>query len=147
MLDVGSTELLMIIIVAIVVIGPKDLPRALYKVGQVIGKAKGMARHFRTGLDSMVREVELEEMEKKWKADNERIMREHAAPAKAAPVAAASAPADSSEPAPTMQPLAPPASGASVSPPPVSPASPVDAPNAGPTPQTAPAVPVTEGER
>ena len=85
MMDIGSTELLMIIIVAIVVIGPKDLPRALYKVGQVIGKAKGVARHFRTGVDAMVREVELEEMEKKWKADNERIMREHAAPAPAAP--------------------------------------------------------------
>lgn len=79
MMDIGSTELLMIIIVAIVVIGPKDLPRALYKVGQVIGKAKGMTRHFRSGIDAMVREVELEEMEKKWKADNERIMREYAA--------------------------------------------------------------------
>ena len=78
MMDIGSTELLMIIIVAIVVIGPKDLPRALYKVGQVIGKAKGMTRHFRSGIDAMVREVELEEMEKKWKADNERIMREYA---------------------------------------------------------------------
>ncbi|WP_373486988.1 Sec-independent protein translocase protein TatB [Blastomonas sp.] len=78
MLDIGSTELLLIIIVAIVVIGPKDLPRALYKVGQVVGKAKGVMRHFRTGVDAMVREVELEEMEKKWKADNERIMREHA---------------------------------------------------------------------
>lgn len=92
MLDIGSTELLMIVIVAIVVIGPKDLPRALYKVGQVIGKAKGVARHFRTGLDAMVREVELEEMEKKWKADNERIMREHATPAPAAPAPATDAP-------------------------------------------------------
>ena len=79
MMDIGSTELLMIVIVAIVVIGPKDLPRALYKVGQVIGKAKGMARHFRSGIDAMVREVELEEMEKKWKADNEEIMRRSAA--------------------------------------------------------------------
>lgn len=103
MMDIGSTELLMIIIVAIVVIGPKDLPRALYKVGQIVGKAKGVVRHFRTGVDAMVREVELEEMEKKWKADNERIMREHAA----AQSASAPAPAPV-QPAAVMQPLSAP---------------------------------------
>ncbi|MDX3908690.1 MAG: Sec-independent protein translocase protein TatB [Sphingobium sp.] len=77
MFDIGSTELLLIVIVAIVVIGPKDLPRALYKVGQVVGKARGMARHFRTGIDAMVREVELQELEKKWAEQNKRIMAEH----------------------------------------------------------------------
>ncbi|WP_017670129.1 Sec-independent protein translocase protein TatB [Blastomonas sp. AAP53] len=120
MMDIGSTELLMIIIVAIVVIGPKDLPRALYKVGQVIGKAKGMTRHFRSGIDAMVREVELEEMEKKWKADNERIMREYAANT------------PSPAPAPAKEALDAPA--------------PVDAvPDAEPT--TPATVAVTEGER
>lgn len=74
MFDIGSTELLLTAIVAIVVIGPKDLPRALYKVGQIVGKARGVARHFRTGLDTMIREAELEELEKKWAAENERIM-------------------------------------------------------------------------
>lgn len=77
MFDIGSTELLLIVIVAVIVIGPKDLPRALYKVGQVVGKARGMARHFRTGIDAMVREVEMEELEKKWAAENRRIMAEH----------------------------------------------------------------------
>lgn len=76
MFDIGSTELLLIAIVAIVVIGPKDLPRALYKVGQVVGKARGMARHFRTGIDAMIREAEMEELEKKWAAENERIMKQ-----------------------------------------------------------------------
>lgn len=123
MMDIGSTELLMIVIVAIVVIGPKDLPRALYKVGQVIGKAKGMARHFRSGIDAMVREVELEEMEKKWKADNERIMREYAA----ANPSAAPVPTPAPEPAPAMEPLP-------------------EAPAALAAP-AAPAAPVTEGER
>ena len=107
MMDIGSTELLMIIIVAIVVIGPKDLPRALYKVGQVVGKAKGVVRHFRTGVDAMVREVELEEMEKKWKADNERIMREHAAAQSASAAAPAIAPAPD-QPDAVMQPLSAP---------------------------------------
>jgi sec-independent protein translocase protein TatB len=77
MFDIGSSELLLIVIVAVVVIGPKDLPRALYKVGQIVGKARGMARHFRTGIDAMVREVELEELEKKWAEQNRRIMQEH----------------------------------------------------------------------
>ena len=53
MFDIGSSELLLTIIVAIVVIGPKDLPRALYKVGQVVGKARAMSRHFRAGIDEM----------------------------------------------------------------------------------------------
>jgi len=79
MLDIGSTELLMIVIVAVVVIGPKDLPRALYRLGQLVGKARSITRHFRAGIDAMVREAELEELEKKWAADNARIMREHAA--------------------------------------------------------------------
>lgn len=108
MLDIGSTELLMIVIVAIVVIGPKDLPRALYKLGQIVGKAKDVARHFRTGVDAMVREVELEEMEKKWKADNERIMRDHPALQTSAPsdAATASLEADAAATtAPVMQPL------------------------------------------
>lgn len=77
MFDVGSSELLMIAIVAIVVIGPKDLPRALYKLGQIVSKARGMTRHFRTGIDAMVREVEMEELQKKWAEENRRIMEAH----------------------------------------------------------------------
>ena len=77
MFDIGSSELLMIVIVAVVVIGPRDLPRALYKVGQVVGKARAVSRHFRSGIDAMIREAELEEMEKKWAAENRRIMDQH----------------------------------------------------------------------
>jgi sec-independent protein translocase protein TatB len=125
MFDIGSSEFLLIVIVAVVVIGPKDLPRALYKVGQVVGKARAMARHFRTGIDAMVREVELEELEKKWAAQNERIMREHAGdhpplsgdaaadaalpPPEGAPAAQADAP-----PATAFVPIAPPPPAASV---------------------------------
>lgn len=79
MLDVGSSELLMIVIVAVVVIGPKDLPRALYKIGQVVGKARTMSRHFRSGIDAMIREAEMEEMEKKWALENRRIMEQYPA--------------------------------------------------------------------
>lgn len=77
MFDVAPTELLLIAIVALLVIGPKDLPKAMRFVGNWVGKAKRTAAHFRTGIDAMMREAELEEMEKKWKAENERIMRDH----------------------------------------------------------------------
>src|SRR3954471_17956328 len=77
MLGVDSTELLLVAVVALLVIGPKDLPRAMRFVGKWVGKARGVARQFRTGIDTMIRESELAEMEKQWAAENERIMREH----------------------------------------------------------------------
>ena len=77
MFGIDSGELLIIAVVALVVIGPKDLPRVMRTIGQFVGRARGMASHFRSGVDTMIRESELEDMEKKWKADNERIMREH----------------------------------------------------------------------
>src|SRR3712207_8702646 len=76
MFDIAPTELLIVAVVALVVIGPKDLPRVMRTVGHWVGRARGMARHFRSGIDTMIREAELEEMEKRWKAENERIMRE-----------------------------------------------------------------------
>ena len=80
MFDIAPTELLLVALVALVVIGPKDLPRVMRVVGQWVGRARGVARQFRSGFDEMVRQAELEEMEKKWAAENERIMREHPAP-------------------------------------------------------------------
>ena len=79
MFGIDSGELLIIAVVALVVIGPKDLPRVMRTIGNFVGRARGMARHFRSGIDTMIRETELEDMDKKWKADNERIMREHPA--------------------------------------------------------------------
>ncbi|MEN2785690.1 Sec-independent protein translocase protein TatB [Sphingomonas qilianensis] len=81
MFDVAPTELLLVALVALVVIGPKDLPKAMRFVGYWVGRARGVMRQFRSGFDSMVREAELEEMEKKWAAENARIMSEHPAPA------------------------------------------------------------------
>lgn len=79
MFDVGAGELLVILIVAVIVIGPKDLPLAMRTAGRWIGKMRRISAHFRSGIDAMVREAELEEMEKKWKAQNEEIMRRSAA--------------------------------------------------------------------
>ena len=79
MFGVDTSELLLIAIVALIFIGPKDLPQALRSVGRVVGKIRGMARHFHTGVEAMIREAELEELEKKWREENERIMREYPA--------------------------------------------------------------------
>ena len=79
MFDFGATEILLIVIVAIVVIGPKDMPLALRHAGRWIAKVRKLSGQFRSGLDAMVREAELEDMEKKWKDQNAKIMREHPA--------------------------------------------------------------------
>jgi len=92
MLDVAPTELLLVAIVALVVIGPKDLPRVMRTVGHWVGRARSVARHFRSGFETMMREAELQELEEKWKAENERIMREHPHPAPDAPVDEAAPP-------------------------------------------------------
>lgn len=74
MFDVGASELLVIAIVAIVVIGPKDMPMALRTAGRWIGKMRRMSNHFRAGIDEIVRQAEMEDMEKKWAARNAEIM-------------------------------------------------------------------------
>ncbi len=79
MFDIAPSEFMLFALVALIVIGPKDLPKAMRVVGRFVGKARGMASQFRSGFDAMVREAELEEMEKKWKAENARIMAEHSA--------------------------------------------------------------------
>lgn len=86
MFDIAPSEFLLVAFVALIVIGPKDLPKAMRIVGYWVGKARGVARQFRSGFDEMVREAELEEMEKRWKTENERIMREHPQPAIDQPV-------------------------------------------------------------
>ena len=90
MLDVAPTELMLVALVALVVIGPKDLPKLMRTVGYWVGRARGVARHFRSGMDEMMRQAEIEEMEKRWAAENERIMREH--PATDVPAATAEQP-------------------------------------------------------
>lgn len=112
MFDLGFDELLVIAVVAIVVIGPKDLPMALRTVGRWVAKVRRISGHFRTGVETMIREAELEEMERQWKAQNEAIMREHPAPHDLqAPAAASAETAAAERPAPEAEaqlPLPPP---------------------------------------
>ena len=79
MFGVDSSELAVVAILALIFIGPKDLPKVMRTVGYWVGRVRGMARHFTSGLENMVREAELEEMEKRWREENERILALHPA--------------------------------------------------------------------
>ena len=76
MFDIGALELLVVAVVAIIVIGPKDMPAALRVAGRWVGKIRRASAQFRSGFDALVREAEMEDMEKKWKEQNARIMAE-----------------------------------------------------------------------
>ena len=113
MFDLDLEKIMVIIIVAVVVIGPKDLPRALRAAGRWIGKIRRVSGHFRAGVETMIREAELAEMESKWREQNEAIMKEHPQ-AHPADMPAASAESAVQAGAPKAEPAAP----ASLLPPP-----------------------------
>jgi sec-independent protein translocase protein TatB len=77
MFDIAPSELLLVAVVALLVIGPKDLPLALRTAGRWMGKVRRMSNHFRSGVETMIREAELAEIEKEWRERNARIMAEH----------------------------------------------------------------------
>jgi sec-independent protein translocase protein TatB len=64
MFEIGWTELLLIAVVAIVVIGPKDLPRAMRVVGQWTARMKRMARDFQGQFNEALKEAELDGVQK-----------------------------------------------------------------------------------
>ena len=74
MFGIDWQELLVIVFIAVLVIGPKDLPRAMRTAGRWMGKVRRTSNHFRAGVEAMIREAELEEMEKKWAEQNAQIM-------------------------------------------------------------------------
>ena len=80
MFGIDSSEFLLVALVALLVIGPKDLPRVMRQVGQWMAKGRAMTRHVRSGFDTMMREAELEEMQKAWAAQNDAIMKATALP-------------------------------------------------------------------
>jgi sec-independent protein translocase protein TatB len=69
--DIGGTELLVIAAVALIVVGPKDLPVLLRKLGQFVGKIRGMANEFRASFDEMARQSELDELRREVQAMRE----------------------------------------------------------------------------
>ncbi len=62
MFDVGWSEILVVAIVAIVVVGPKDLPKFLRAAGRVVRQVRQMAREFQGGIEEFIREAELDDV-------------------------------------------------------------------------------------
>ena len=81
MFGVDTSELIIVAVLALLFIGPKELPRAMMLVGRWIGKVRGYARHFTAGIENVVREAELEEMEQNWRKENQRILAQYPADA------------------------------------------------------------------
>lgn len=119
---IGFSELLLIGLAALIIIGPKDLPMMMRKLGQIMGKGRRMAREFQAAFDDIARQSELDELKKEiqelrksntlasaqddlaaYEADvNSAIMREH-------PAAAPPPPAEPPETKPESSPDAAPA--------------------------------------
>ena len=82
MFDIGWSEMAVILLVALVVIGPRDLPRVARTVGRWVAKGRAMAREFQSALEDMAREAELDkvksEIEKVGRTNLGKTDREHA---------------------------------------------------------------------
>ena len=66
--EIGASELLVIAAIALIVVGPKDLPLMLRKLGQFVARLRGMAAEFRSSFDEMARQSELDELRKEVEA-------------------------------------------------------------------------------
>ncbi|MEN8197073.1 MAG: Sec-independent protein translocase protein TatB [Pseudomonadota bacterium] len=64
MLDIGWVELSIIALITILVVGPKEIPRVLRTVTQIVRKVRGMASEFQSGIDELAREAELDDLKK-----------------------------------------------------------------------------------
>lgn len=64
MFDIGWSEMAVIALIALIVIGPKDLPRTMKTIAHWMRKARSLTREFQSGIDDMVREAELEDAKK-----------------------------------------------------------------------------------
>ena len=95
----GWTELLIVAALAIIVVGPKDLPILLRTIGRFVGKARALAREFQESFEEIAREAELEELRK----ENEKLRQAAAnvmtpvAPAPTTPATAPLTPNDESK--------------------------------------------------
>ncbi|HYD74001.1 MAG TPA: Sec-independent protein translocase protein TatB [Candidatus Binatia bacterium] len=66
--SLGFNEILILGILALVVVGPKDLPLLFRKLGKWTAKLRGMAQEFRTGFDELARQAELDELKREVEA-------------------------------------------------------------------------------
>ena len=64
MFDIGWSEMAVVALIALIVIGPKELPKAMRSLAKWTRKARSMAREFQSGIDDMVREADLDDARK-----------------------------------------------------------------------------------
>ena len=64
MLGMGWQEIFLVVVVAVIVVGPKELPRVLRTVSYWIRKLRGMAREFQSGVEDVIRETDLQDLKK-----------------------------------------------------------------------------------
>lgn len=62
MFDIGWTELLLVAVLAIIFVGPKDLPKVMRTIGQYTARMRKMAREFQQNFEDLARETEIEEL-------------------------------------------------------------------------------------
>ena len=73
MLDIGWQELLIVMVIAVVVIGPKDLPKVVRTIGQWTGKARGYARDFQRSIEGYADDSELSAIQKEIAEANKEL--------------------------------------------------------------------------
>lgn len=140
MFDLAWTEMLVIAVITILVVGPKDLPKVMRGIGNIMGKAKSFSAKFRGDIDALARETEMDDLRKQARAYQDRFRQQQmaleqdfldpttgarrSAAKPAAPATPSAAPGDSASPqaAPVPDPKPATATPASVAP------TPADAP-------------------
>ncbi len=66
--SLGFNEIIILGVLALIVVGPKDLPLLFRKLGRWTAKLRGMAQEFRTGFDELARQAELDELKREVEA-------------------------------------------------------------------------------
>lgn len=66
--SLGFSEILVLAVLALIVVGPKDLPLMLRKIGRFMAKMRAMANEFRSGFDELARQAELDELKREVEA-------------------------------------------------------------------------------
>jgi sec-independent protein translocase protein TatB len=103
MFDLAWSEMAVIAVVALLVIGPKELPEVLRILGRWMAKARGYAREFQNHFEELVREAELKKMREEW---NESILEKERLGLEAELMAAARPPERAANPEPASPPPA-----------------------------------------
>lgn len=107
MFDLAWSEMILIAVVALIVIGPKELPELLRQMGRWTAKARSYAREFQNHFDELVREAEVKKMREEWNnniLEKERLGLEAELAAAARPPEAKTSEREQKEPPPTPEP-------------------------------------------